>query len=47
MQHTYEKPGPKRGIALYSYSGEYGVSMNLEDCLKDMYKTKAVIIPSK
>ena len=37
MQHTYEKPGPKRGIALYSYSGEYGVSMNLEDCLKDMY----------
>ena len=27
----------KRGVALYSYSGEYGRSMNLEDCFKDMY----------
>ncbi|MER0123238.1 sugar phosphate isomerase/epimerase family protein [Streptococcus sp. ZJ93] len=27
----------KRGVALYSYSGEYGKTMNLEDCFKDMY----------
>lgn len=27
---------PKRGVSLYSYSGEYGVSMQLEDCLMDM-----------
>lgn len=26
----------KRGVALYSYSGEYGRTMNLEDCFKDM-----------
>lgn len=26
----------KRGIAIYSYSGEYGRTMNLEDCFKDM-----------
>lgn len=29
--------GVKRGVALYSYSGEFGVSMNLEDCFADMY----------
>lgn len=29
--------GPKRGVALYSYSGEFGVSMDLEDCFADMY----------
>lgn len=27
----------KRGVAIYSYSGEYGRSMDLEDCFKDMY----------
>ncbi|MCI1655331.1 MAG: sugar phosphate isomerase/epimerase [Lachnospiraceae bacterium] len=27
----------KRGVAIYSYSGEYGRTMNLEDCFKDMY----------
>ena len=26
-----------RGVAIYSYSGEYGRTMNLEDCFKDMY----------
>ena len=26
----------KRGVAIYSYSGEYGKTMNLEDCFKDM-----------
>lgn len=31
------RKGPKRGVALYSYSGEFGVSMNLEDCFADMY----------
>ena len=31
-----EMKGPKRGVALYSYSGEFGVSMNLEDCFADM-----------
>lgn len=29
--------GPKPGVSIYSYSGEYGVSMDLEDCLADMY----------
>lgn len=27
----------KRGVAIYSYSGEYGRTMNLEDCFRDMY----------
>lgn len=27
----------KRGVAIYSYSGEYGRSMDLEDCFKDMH----------
>ena len=27
----------KRGVSIYSYSGEYGRTMNLEDCFKDMY----------
>lgn len=35
--YEYNREGPKRGIALYSYSGEYGVSMDLEDCFQDMY----------
>lgn len=32
-----EKNGPKRGVSIYSYSGEYGVTMDLEDCFADMY----------
>ena len=38
MYH-YEQKGPKRGIALYSYSAEFGFEKTLEDCfeeLKDM-----------
>lgn len=35
--YRYDRKGPKRGVALYSYSGEFGVSMDLEDCFKDMY----------
>lgn len=27
----------KRGVSLFSYSGEYNVTMNLEDCFEDMY----------
>ena len=27
---------PKRGVSLYSYSGEYGVTMTLEDMFADM-----------
>ena len=36
MYH-YDRKGPKRGIALYSYSAEFGISKNLEDCFEDMY----------
>lgn len=35
--YQYNKKGPKRGVALYSYSAEFGISKNLEDCLEDMY----------
>lgn len=27
---------PKRGVSLYSYSGEFGVSMTLEDCFAEI-----------
>ena len=32
---------PKRGVSLYCYSGVYGVTMDLEDCLVDMYDMEA------
>lgn len=35
--YQYNRKGPKRGIALYSYSSEFGMTKNLEDCLEDMY----------
>lgn len=28
--------GPKRGVSLYSYTGDFGITMTLEDCLADM-----------
>lgn len=28
---------PKRGVSLYSYQGEYGVTMNMEDMFVEMY----------
>jgi hypothetical protein len=28
---------PKRGVSLYSYSAEIGVTMTIEDCFADMY----------
>ena len=35
--YKYDKKGPKRGIALYSYSAEYGMTKDLNDCFADMY----------
>jgi sugar phosphate isomerase/epimerase len=32
---------PKRGVSLYSYSGEFGVTMTMEDCFADMYDMEA------
>lgn len=32
---------PERGVSLYSYSGEYGVTMTMEDCFADMYDMEA------
>lgn len=31
-----EEKGLHRGVSIYSYSGEYGMTKNLEDCLADM-----------
>lgn len=28
--------GPQRGVSLYSYSGEFGRTMDLEDCFRDL-----------
>ena len=36
MYHN-EKKGPKRGVALYSYSAEFGFEKTLEDCFEDVY----------
>ncbi len=36
MYHCNRK-GPKRGIALYSYSAEFGFEKTLEDCFEDVY----------
>ena len=35
--YQYDKRGPKRGVALYSYSAEFGLSKTLEDCFEDLY----------
>ena len=35
MYH-FEKKGPKRGVALYSYSAEFGFEKTLEDCFEDL-----------
>jgi len=32
---------PKQGVSLYCYSGEYDVSMTMEDCFIDMYDMEA------
>jgi sugar phosphate isomerase/epimerase len=31
-----ERKGPKRGVSIYSYANEYGVSATLEDCLAEL-----------
>lgn len=36
MYH-YERKGPKRGVALYSYSAEFGTTKTLEDCFEDIH----------
>lgn len=35
MYHDSRK-GPKRGVSLYSYSGEFGFEKTLEDCMEDV-----------
>lgn len=35
--YKYEKTGPKRGVALYSYSAEFGLTKTLEDCFEDVH----------
>ena len=35
--YVYNMKGPKRGVALYSYSAEYGLTKTLEDCFEDVY----------
>ena len=35
MYH-YDRKGPKRGVALYSYSAEFGLTKNLEECFEDI-----------
>lgn len=35
--YQYHYPGPKRGVALYSYSAEFGLTKTLEDCLEDVH----------
>ncbi len=34
--YQYDRKGPKRGVALYSYSADFGFSKNLEDCFEDV-----------
>ena len=35
--YQYDRSGPKRGVALYSYSAEFGFSKTLEDCFEDIH----------
>lgn len=35
MYHD-NRVGPKRGVSLYSYSGEFGFEKNLEECFEDI-----------
>ena len=35
--YSYDRKGPKRGVALYSYSAEFGLTKTLEDCFEDIY----------
>ena len=31
------KKGPKRGVSLYSYSAEFGLTYTLENCFEDIH----------
>ena len=31
------RKGPKRGVSVYSYSAEYGITKSLEDCFEDIH----------
>lgn len=35
--YTETTLGPKRGVSLYSYSGEFGFEKTLEDCFEDIH----------
>ncbi len=35
--YKYDRKGPKRGVALYSYSAEYSLTKNLEECFEDIH----------
>ena len=35
--YRYDRKGPKRGIALYSYSAEFGLTKTLEDCFEGVH----------
>lgn len=35
--YQYDRKGPKRGVALYSYSAEFGLEKTLEDCFEDVH----------
>ena len=34
---VYNRPGPKRGVAFYSYSADFGLTKTLEDCFEDVH----------
>lgn len=34
--YQYNRRGPKRGVALYSYSAEFGLTKSLEECFEDI-----------
>lgn len=36
MYH-YDRKGPKRGVALFSYSAEFGLTKSLEECFEDIH----------
>lgn len=38
------KGRPMRGVSVYSYSGEFGITMNLEDCFRDMQDMGATCV---
>lgn len=35
--YQYDRKGPKRGVALYSYSAEFGLTKSLEECFEDLH----------